>query len=99
MRASPWGSSLSQAVCANARPPPPHPHPHPHPLFPGISADDFTMGPLAEWRKEREEKLAVKAVRAHCTWRMAHAVTWMGRGGGGARQPCLAVTLTLAPTP
>ena len=69
MRASPWGSSLSQAVCANARPHPPHPHPHPHPhpLFPGISADDFTMGPLAEWRKEREEKLAVKAVRAYCT--------------------------------
>jgi len=30
----------------------------------GISADDFTMGPLAEWRKEREEKLAVKAAEA-----------------------------------
>jgi len=35
----------------------------PEPL-PGISADDFTMGPLAEWRKEREEKLAVKAAEA-----------------------------------
>ena len=58
LRASPWGSSLSQAACAYARPPT---------ALPGISADDFTMGPLAEWRKEREEKLAVKAVRAYCT--------------------------------
>jgi hypothetical protein len=42
------------------------------------------MGPLAEWRKEREERLAVKAVRAYCIyayciWRMA--LGW-GRGGG-----------------
>jgi len=34
------------------------------PIEAGISADDFTMGPLAEWRKEREEKLAVKAAEA-----------------------------------
>jgi len=34
------------------------------PIEAGISAEDFTMGPLAEWRKEREERLAVKAAEA-----------------------------------
>ena len=48
------------------------------------------MGPLAEWRKEREEKLEIKAVRAHAPALAAPCylsieVPWVGIAEGRLR--------------